>query len=138
MAEHTVVDWYMFCREVCMLMMLNESVPLGGKGVIVETDKSKFGKMKYGRGRPVDGQWVFGGIERGMDRCFFRVVEQRNKDTLLPIIRDWVLPGSVVMLDCWKACDCLKDHNYELLRVNHSLHFKDPDTGAHTNSIEET
>ena len=52
--EHSVVDWCMFCREVCMLIMINESVPLGGKGVIVETDESMFGKMKYGRAKTVN------------------------------------------------------------------------------------
>ncbi|GFT60147.1 uncharacterized protein TNCV_2550951, partial [Trichonephila clavipes] len=41
--RNTVVDWYMFCQEVCM----NESEPLGGKGKIVEIDESIFGKMKY-------------------------------------------------------------------------------------------
>ena len=66
--------------------MVNESVPLGGKGVIVEIDESKFGKMKYGRGKPVDGQWVFGLIERSTDKCVFKVVKDRSKATLLPII----------------------------------------------------
>ena len=49
-----------------------------------------------------------------------------------------MLLGSIVMLDCCKAYDCLKDHDYELLQINHSLHFKDPDSGTHTNSIEGT
>ena len=69
-----------------MVTMMNESVPLGGKSVIVEIDESKFGKTKYGGNRPVDGQWIFGGIERGTNKCFFKVVDKRNKDTLLPII----------------------------------------------------
>ena len=38
----------------------------------------------------------------------------------------------------WKAYDCLKDEGYEHLRVNHSLHFVDPDTGAHTQRMEST
>ena len=70
-SEHTIVDWCMFCHEVRMLITVNESVPLGGKGVIVEIDESKFGKMKYGKGKHVNGQWVFGGIERATDKCFF-------------------------------------------------------------------
>ena len=44
----------MFCHEVCMLIMINESVPFGGKGVIMEIDESMFGKMKHGRGKPVN------------------------------------------------------------------------------------
>ncbi|GFW45406.1 DDE_Tnp_IS1595 domain-containing protein [Trichonephila clavipes] len=69
--KNTVIDWFMFCREVCMNAVVNESVKIGGVNVIVEIDESKFGKMKYGKGKPVDGKWVFGGIERGTNRCFF-------------------------------------------------------------------
>ncbi|GFU55390.1 hypothetical protein TNCV_4287161 [Trichonephila clavipes] len=36
--KNTVVDWYMFCREVCMAAVLKESEPLGGEGKIVEID----------------------------------------------------------------------------------------------------
>ncbi|XP_035230641.1 4-hydroxy-tetrahydrodipicolinate synthase-like [Stegodyphus dumicola] len=35
--EHAVVDWFMFCREVCMTTVINDdSVPIGAEGVIVE------------------------------------------------------------------------------------------------------
>ncbi|GFW19233.1 hypothetical protein TNCV_255601 [Trichonephila clavipes] len=44
--KNTVVDWYMICREVCMVEGLKESEPLGGEGKIVEIDESMFGKMK--------------------------------------------------------------------------------------------
>ncbi|GFT37411.1 hypothetical protein TNCV_4492281 [Trichonephila clavipes] len=43
--KNTVVDWYMFCREVCVVEGLKESEPLGGEGKIVEIDESMFGKM---------------------------------------------------------------------------------------------
>ncbi|GFU02129.1 mitotic-spindle organizing protein 2A [Trichonephila clavipes] len=134
--KNTVIDWFMFCREVCMNAVVNESVKIGGVNVIVEIDESKFGKMKYGKGKPVDGKWVFGGIERGTNRCFFRVVERRTKEELLCVIKEWVLPGSTIVSDCWKAYKCLSDEGFKHLEVNHSVCFKDPDTGAHTNSIE--
>ncbi|GFX32251.1 retrovirus-related Pol polyprotein from transposon opus [Trichonephila clavipes] len=43
--KNTVVDWYMFCLEVCMVEGLKESESLGGEGEIVEIDESMFGKM---------------------------------------------------------------------------------------------
>ena len=49
-----------------------------------------------------------------------------------------VLPGTTVISDCWKAYDCLSEEGYHHLSVNHSLNFVDPDTGAHTNTIENT
>ena len=87
----------------------------------------KFGKTKFNCGRYIEGQWVFGGIYR-----------QRDKGTLLPIIRAHILPGTCVMSDMWKAYDCLKDESYTHLTVNYRLNFVDPDTGAHTQRIENT
>lgn len=135
-AKKTVNDWYSFCREVCQTVLLEESVRIGGVGAIVEIDESKFGKMKYGRGRRVKGNWVFGGIERGTNKCFFRVVPKRGKDELLPVIEEWVLPGTTIISDCWRAYDCLEDEGFQHLKVNHSLHYVNPETGAHTNTIE--
>ncbi|GFT39876.1 mitotic-spindle organizing protein 2A [Trichonephila clavipes] len=136
--KNTVVDWYMFCREVCMLACVKESEKLGGVGEIVEIDESLFGKMKYGKGRRVNGKWVFGGVQSESNKCFFRVVESRTKEELLKVIHEWILPGTTIISDCWKAYDCLSDEGYVHLRVNHSLTFVDPETGAHTNSIEGT
>ena len=62
----------------------------------VEIDEFKFGKTKFNRGRYIEGQWVFGGIYR-----------QRDKDTLVPIIRAHILLGTCVMSDMLKAYDCL-------------------------------
>ena len=138
-STETVVDWYNYCREVCADRIMNHHAgPIGGPGTTVEIDESKFGKMKYHRGRPIEGKWVFGGICRETKACFLVPVERRDRDTLLPIIRAHILPGTRVMSDLWKAYDCLKNEGYDHLTVNHSLNFVDPDTGAHTQGIENT
>jgi len=129
-STETVIDWYNYCREVCADRIMNHHVgQIGGPGKTVVIDKSKFGKTKYNRGRCIEGQWVFGGICRKTKACFLVPVAQRDKDTLLPIIRAHILPGTRVMSDMWKAYDCLKDEGYHgHLTVNHSLNFVDPDT----------
>ena len=37
---------------------------IGGNGIEVERNESKFSKRKYYRGHRVEGQWVFGGHEK--------------------------------------------------------------------------
>ena len=63
-------------------------------------------------------------------------VEERNRDTLLGIIKERIEPGTTIISDCWKAYDCLEQEGYVHLKVNHSLNFVDPTSGAHTNTIE--
>ncbi|GBO29800.1 hypothetical protein AVEN_188022-1 [Araneus ventricosus] len=82
-SEPTVVDWKSFCQEVCVDRLVKDSkVKLGGVGMVVDIDESKFGKRKYNRGKRVDGKWVFGGVERGSKRSFFfawlRIERQRR------------------------------------------------------------
>ena len=53
---------------------------IGGNGVVVEIDESKFGKVKYHRGHRVDGVWVLGGVERTPEkRTFLIVIKDRKK-----------------------------------------------------------
>jgi len=54
------------------------------------------------------------------------------------IIRDWIEPGTKIISDCWPAYHNLQSQGYTHQTVNHSIYFVDPDTGAHTNSIEAT
>ncbi len=49
---------------------------------------------------------IFGGIKQhGKQGGFFIVVEKHDTATLLPIIKKYIAPGSIIMSDCWKAYD---------------------------------
>ncbi|KAF2352575.1 hypothetical protein FHG87_016671, partial [Trinorchestia longiramus] len=41
--------------------------PIGGEGIIVEADESKFGKRRYNRGHRIEGIWILNGW-RGYSR----------------------------------------------------------------------
>ena len=45
-------------------------------------------------------------------------------------------PGTIVISDCWKSYDTLHEKDFEHLKVNHSINFVNPETGAHTQTIE--
>lgn len=129
------VDWYQFVREICFNSI--HEIKIGGIGKVVEIDESLFGKRKYNRGRSRATQtWIFGGFDRESKKCFLVPVAKRDRHTLLAVIKQYILPGTTIISDCWKAYDCLKFEGYQHLKVNHSLNFKDPETGAHTNGIE--
>jgi len=81
---------------------------------------------------------VFGGVERESGRTFLVPVPDRTADTLVAIIRDWIEPRTTVISDIWAAFHNLESEGFTHRTVNHSIHFVDPDTGAHTNTIEST
>ena len=64
LSKKTVTEWFMFCREACIYAVMEKSEPIGGNGIEVKTDESKFSKRKYHCGYRVEGQWVFGGHEK--------------------------------------------------------------------------
>lgn len=136
LSSHTAVDFANFCREVVYDHMIINSKPLGGPGEHVEIDESKFGRRKYNKGHRVEGQWVFGGFQRGSGDIFMVPVDSRDRSTLLPIIENWILPGTTIHSDFWRAYDCLNDEGYNHLKVNHSLEYVDRETGACINHIE--
>jgi len=135
LSDNTIVDWSNFCREVCEEIVLERSSPIGGQGVRVQIDESKFGKRKYHRGRRVDGVWVFGGIEEESRKNFLVAVEKRDRETLIPIIQRWIKPGSIIISDFWKPYDVLNELGYTHCKVNHSVEYVNED-GDHTNKIE--
>ncbi|KAK4007537.1 hypothetical protein OUZ56_012695 [Daphnia magna] len=45
LAHGTPIDWYNFCREVSEDVVINNSEKIGGFGITVEIDESKFGKI---------------------------------------------------------------------------------------------
>lgn len=55
---------------------------------------------------------------------------------LVRLIRQWVLPGTLVITDCWRAYNILRDYGLDHITVNHSKNIMDPETEAHTNNVE--
>lgn len=134
------MDWSNFTREVCVDYCFRSSVSkLGGPGRIVEIDEAKIGHRKYNRGRIIEGQWIFGGIDRTTKNLFLVPVEKRDAETLINLIMTYIAPETTIMSDCWAAYRTLSSNPlFEHLTVNQSVNFVDPDNGAHTNTIVRT
>lgn len=80
--------------------------------------------LQFNRGRHVPTRWVFGLLCKNYTppRPIFQVVENSSARTLIPIIRQYIVPGSTVNSDAWRAYSSLGQwytHNI----VNHSQGF---------------
>ena len=99
----TIVDWKNFMRDLCGEYFTRHPAKIGGVGHVVEIGESAWTKRKYNRGRRVLNKWVFGGIARDTRECFAVVVDRRDAASLLPIVREYVLPGTTIYSDQWAA-----------------------------------
>lgn len=136
-----VVQWHQYFRDICAEHFVNNVQQIGGPGTIVEIDETCLSKRKYHQGRLMrPNQWMFGGIQRGTRRTFMTLVDRRDAATLLPIIQRFILPGTEIHSDLWRAYGGIQalPQGFTHLTVNHSINFVDPQTLAHTQSIEGT
>lgn len=137
LSKKTVIEWCAYLREVCFEVCVENSCQIGGPGIEVEIDESKFGKRKYYRGKRVDGKWVFGGRETyDKSKIFMVSVPNRKASTLIPIIQKFIAKGSIIHSDMWKAYNKLSKLGYTHVTVNHSKEFVNKSNAACTNRIE--
>lgn len=124
-------------RSILVPLYYDQAEPIGGAGVVVQVDESKFGKRKYDRGHIVDGVWVLGAVEKTKERRIrLFVVENRKEQTLTSILTGNIDKDSSVHTDMWRGYSKLKDKFVQHATVNHSKNFTDPVTKVNTNTIE--
>ena len=141
----TVRTWYGMFREVMQVLLYHEwdqDGPIGGPGDTVEIDEAHLANRKYNRGDVLRSQteWVFGGVCRRTNRCFTARVMNRDENSLIPLIRRFINPESLIISDGWSvytnnlnAGNGFPNHQW----VNHSENFVDPnDDSVNTQKIE--
>lgn len=69
---------------------------------------------------------------------FLQIVPSRDAVTLLPIIQQNVLPGTIIQTHEWRSNARLQPLEQVHQTVNHTMNFVDPTTGAYTQTIECT
>ena len=102
----------------------------------VELDESYFvGRRKGRRGRGAAGKVVVFGILKRNGRVYtVVVVDNAKSDTLMPVIKQKILPDSIVYTDSLSSYDKLDVSGFIHYRINHSKAFADRQN--HINGIE--
>lgn len=143
-SHETACQYKRHLEELVSYMVQDSRQKIGGPGVIVEMDESKFGHRKYNRGHRVESPWIVGGVERTpARRMFAQSVTSRDGELLATVILDNIEPGTILYTDGWagyvRAVEIIRAQGFPLEHrvVNHSVEFV-ADDGTHTNTIEAT
>ena len=145
--KNIMVDLYHLLREFCEEYLEDNPLELGGfhedgTPIVVEIDESKHFHRTYHRGQWRDGHWVFGAIKCYTGRCCMVEVPNCRKQTLVPIIERWILPGSRIISDAWAAyaeIDKIRGGIYAHVVVVHQEMFLAPGDGTvHPQNIKIT
>jgi len=100
---------------------------LAAEGVFegeIEVDESYFGgKRKGKRGRGAGGKVpVFRILKRG-GKVFAEIIPDAKSKTLMPLIKNKVVPDSIVYTDTFRSYNALDVSEFKHLRINHSKLF---------------
>ncbi|KAG0427267.1 hypothetical protein DMUE_5915 [Dictyocoela muelleri] len=119
-----------------IILFNKKMTKLGGDQKVVEADESLIATAKYGYGYFPEQTWVFGVVERESGKCCIKVVPDRKRKTLEEILKAIVVSSTLIVTDQANAYNKLSDIGFKHFTVCHKRNFVDPDTGAHTQTIE--
>src|SRR5438046_8840052 len=113
-------------KQICYTF--EEDIPIGGTGRSVEMDEAYFGgRRKGGGGRRLRGdrgeqyKTVVFGIAERKGRIIAKTVENASGATLLPTVREYVMPKSTVFTDelpSYHGIRHMQAMGYVLRRIN--------------------
>lgn len=101
----------------------------------IEIDESYFGGTRKGnRGRGAARKVPFFGLLKRGERVYAKIIPDASSRTLMPIIKNKVIPDSIIYSDCWRGYNVLDVSEFKHYRINHSKLFADKKN--HINGIE--
>jgi transposase-like protein len=126
--------WRMF-KQIRSMLVDDKPNPIGGFGRKVEMDETYYGSRTEGtRGRGTKKTPVVGMVQRkGEVRAY--VAADVKQDTLRGLIKEHVLPRTMVFTDDFKSYNGLDARGYTHRRINHSEKVY-VNGDVHTNTIE--
>ena len=123
--------WRMFHQIRSLLQ--EDCEPTSGE---FEVDETYIGARKPGkRGRGAEGKSIVFGMAQRKGNVSATVTPDLKRDTVYPIIKERVMPDSMIYTDEFRVYNRLKGHGYHHKRVHHASKVWVLGD-AHTNTIE--
>ena len=119
--RNSAIRFFYKLREKITLKQQDRIEQFCGK---IELDESYFGGVRKGkRGRGAGGKTpVFGILKRG-GHVYTQVIENTKTSTLMPIIREQIMPDSIVYTDSYRSYNALDVSEFKHHRINRSALF---------------
>jgi len=90
----------------------------------IEVDESYFGGSRKGkRGRGAGGKVPVFGLLKRKGKVYTKIIPDAKSSTLLPIIKEKIIPDSIVYSDCWRGYNALDVGDFKHYRIDHSVRF---------------
>lgn len=136
-SRKTIIQWYNYFRDICTEWLRRNPVTFGNNATVHIDECCLCTKRKYNKGaKRGQDRWLFGIVDNVNHKCFIKFIPNKKRITLIPIIQQCVFPGSTVHSDEAPMYKVLPNLGYVHKTVKHKEHLVDPDTGVHTNWIE--
>jgi len=118
--KSTAAYYYHRLREL-IYQVVADTAPFAGE---IEVDESYFGGQRKGkRGRGAAGKIpVFGLLKRG-GKVYAVVIANAKATTVLPILKEKIVPDSIVYSDALPSYNALAVAGFRHLRIHHSKLF---------------
>lgn len=119
---------------------ISNPIKLGGPGAIIQIDETKLNyNVKNHRRRHTEACWAICIVDTSFKPAlgYTTVVNDRSADSLLSIISEIVIAGSIIYTDEWRAYSSLNQTGvYNQQTICHKYNFVDPNTGVQTQNVE--
>jgi hypothetical protein len=114
-------------RGVCSHALDVVNMKIGGPELIVQVDEFNLGTISQPR-------WYFACYCKDQKKALVRPIEDRYEATLIPLIENHVVRGSIIHSDQWKGYAALTEYGWTHLVAKKQ--FVDPESGAHTQEVK--
>lgn len=117
--ERTVTEWFQLFREVCAFIIINYTEAIGGPEHIIDLREYQLDTQE-----DVHDFWIFTGIDRSSGNNFAIHLENLESDTIWPVLKNYILPGSIVVTPRYKEfAEKENDSGNEGLQFVHPSHY---------------
>lgn len=114
-SKSTVMDYYQFCREVCYTIVSNRTKPIGGNGEVVQLCDFQIDRFVDKQRRIVN---FLEGYNYRTNDCFLIEVHSNITETLISLIKLFILPNTTVNVNNWEGYSKIADHLNEFDELN--------------------